>query len=577
MIRLGVQQVMTVQLDRAAENINLLMELNQAETNILAKDSIIRTFSEGQLPREATATYLKKIMEEKNRVRNVYKNIFITSREGIIVATAMDNAQNLDLSERKYFKAARSTGKTVTSDILFARSDLESIIVTLTPIFDGNNSLVGFAGIALKATFFTEFMKSFSEDPNGYYIILDSNQLILSHPDKDRIAKHLGIREFTRETGEDWQSDSAGEYRFKQKILPQTGWRLLAVMNETAVEEKAASLLKATMVVGFVLILVAGLITYYLAKKISDPLETMIQAMNHASERQLRLRNQLPEAITLTNSKGMDEIQRLKTATVQLRRLIDSYDYSAVASSNRFKENIDALSREIEENHKRTYDFLSVLSHDMRTPLTLIKGYSRGIEQYGENSNMRNRYAEGILENTSDIEKLIYDVMDSAYEVNSGFAFELEPVDAGRFAEQVAQEALLGLIQGEQRLMVFVDGASVGTRVRIDTAKIRRVLFNLLSNASKYASAGTEIRFSLQKADASLRFSVKNQGPGIPEDETQKIFEMFFRGRGATGKGYGMGLHIASRIIKGHNSSLELVSNEKGETEFYFCLPEEVV
>ncbi len=573
-IRQGVQQLMTVQLDRASENINLLIELNRAETNVLAKDSSIRAFFDGHMSKKSTDTYLIELMKDKNRTRNVYKDLFVTNKDGRILATTMIEAQDLDLSGRDYFETSKYTGETVTSDILVARSDEEHIIITMTPIFDENRWPIGYAGIALKATFFSEFMRNFSEDPNGYYIILDSKQLVLSHPDTGKIAKLLVTPESWPENGSDWQLDSTGKHLYKQMILPQTKWRLLAIMNESAIEQKAVDLFWSTMTVGFLLILMAGLMTFYLSRKISEPIESIIQALNHASERQMKLRNRLPEAIKLDEGAGLDEISRLKMASARLRRLIESHDSRTPDDGLRLKETLENLTREIEENHKRTYDFLSVLSHDIRTPLTLIKGYSRGIEQHGNQDEIRIRYAEGILENTSDIEKLIYDVLDSAYEVSNGFVFDLEKIEAGAFVRQIVHEARLSLVQGNQRLTVTIEPEAEKAMILIDGAKIRRVVFNLLNNAFKYAWADTEILFYIKKTDSGLRFAVSNLGAGIPEDEQQSIFEMFYRGRGATGKGYGMGLHIAARIIRGHGSLIELISEKDGTTEFFFCLPE---
>lgn len=573
-IRQEVQQIMTVQLDRASENINLLIELNRAETNVLAKDASIRTFFGGRLSKKSTDAYLVKLMADKNKVRNVYKDLFVTNKDGRILATTMDDAQNLDLSGRDYFETSKYTGETVTSDILVARSDGENIIITMAPILDENRWPIGYAGIALKATFFSEFMKSFSEDPNGYYIILDSKQLVLSHPDPGKIARLLEKPESWPEIGSGWQFDRTGKHLYKQMILPQTKWRLLAIMNESAIEQKAIDLLWSTMIVGFSLILIAGLMIYYLSRKISEPIESIIQALNHASERQMMLRNRLPEAIRLNDGTGLDEISRLNMASARLRNVIESHDLRTPDDSQRLKETLENLTREIEENHKRTYDFLSVLSHDMRTPLTLIKGYSRGIEQHGNQDEIRIRYAEGILENTLDIEKLIYDVLDSAYEVNNGFVFDLEMIEAGEFVRQIEQEARLSLVQGDQRLIVTIEAEAERAAILIDAAKIRRVVFNLLNNAFKYAWTDTEIHFSLKKTGSGLRFAVTNLGSGIPEDEQQSIFEMFYRGRGATGKGYGMGLHIAARIIRGHGSLIELISEKDGTTEFFFCLPE---
>ncbi|MBS3994478.1 MAG: hypothetical protein KGZ33_01685 [Alkaliphilus sp.] len=123
--------LMESQLDRAQENIDLLIKITQLETEKLALDLKVRSFLEKRISARTLDHHLTEAMKSKNKTENHYMDLFILNKNGLVVSTTMNEAMNLDLSVRDYFKESNASKKTVTSDILIAKSDGSLIIITV--------------------------------------------------------------------------------------------------------------------------------------------------------------------------------------------------------------------------------------------------------------------------------------------------------------------------------------------------------------------------------------------------------------------------------------------------------------
>ncbi|MDM8533252.1 cache domain-containing protein, partial [Clostridiaceae bacterium HSG29] len=183
------KEIMNIQLDRVSENISYLMEVNEKETEKLSIDTQVDNYFYKKITSRQLNEYLIELMNSKNE-DNYYKDFFILNKDGKMVSTTMKSAEHLDLSTRPYFKLAKENRKTVSSNILIAKSDGELIVITLTPIMEKKN-IIAYAGIAIKAEFFSKFINKIKLGNNGYYIIVDSNGFIISHPNKELITTNI--------------------------------------------------------------------------------------------------------------------------------------------------------------------------------------------------------------------------------------------------------------------------------------------------------------------------------------------------------------------------------------------------
>jgi NtrC-family two-component system sensor histidine kinase KinB len=140
---------------------------------------------------------------------------------------------------------------------------------------------------------------------------------------------------------------------------------------------------------------------------------------------------------------------------------------------------------------------------------------------------------------------------------------------------RIAGEAHPFIDAAGQRLAVVIAPELSGATVNVDEARIRHVFMNLLTNASKYTPEGGFITLSAAPDPGGfVRFSVRDQGPGIPPESIGRIFERFYRAPNQDRRsGAGLGLAIAREILVAHGGSIACSNREDGGTEFHFVLP----
>lgn len=220
-------------------------------------------------------------------------------------------------------------------------------------------------------------------------------------------------------------------------------------------------------------------------------------------------------------------------------------------------------------------DYVATLSHEMRTPLTSIKGAVELIAsgKLGDMSagaaatlGVAQRNVERLLRLTNDI--LDLEKMDAG-EMRCDF----EPVSLEEIAHEAAQD-ILGYAR-QFNVSVRVDVASIEDIVLGDRVRLMQVLANLLSNAIKFSSPGTDVVIQVQQQNDSIRVSVVDQGAGIPENMQSALFEPYQQGPQVQRKvaSTGLGLSIAKRIVEAHSGNIGFESQQGEGSVFYFDIP----
>lgn len=216
------------------------------------------------------------------------------------------------------------------------------------------------------------------------------------------------------------------------------------------------------------------------------------------------------------------------------------------------------------KDEQRKRDLITGISHDLRTPLTSISGYVDGLmEGIANTPEKRERYLEAIRTRTRDLARLV----DSLSEYNrldsSRFHYHLEPEDLKEFIVQYLAACEEETRQNHVKIQ-FTSGAELpchsaeGYPVLIDKNEMKRVLDNLFTNTVRYRSKPhSNVTISLRRIENStvVEFLFTDDGPGVPENSLDRIFESFYRVDGArsnAGEGSGIGLAVVKEIIAGH-------------------------
>ncbi len=227
-------------------------------------------------------------------------------------------------------------------------------------------------------------------------------------------------------------------------------------------------------------------------------------------------------------------------------------------------------------------EFISMVSHDLRTPLTAIKGSVTLMadEKIGKVNSLQSEMLNLVQRNTERLTRIIDDLLEISY-AESGQPLRLNITkfslpellnDIVKLFEQQATEHELSLKLIKPETMEDVAG---------DASRIQQVLVNLIGNALKYTPAGGTVRVRARDEDDFWEVSVEDSGIGIPEDEIDKIFHIYYqvhqKNTETHWKGFGLGLAICKRIVDGHKGTIRVTSQEGKGSTFSFQIPHDLL
>jgi PAS domain S-box-containing protein len=220
--------------------------------------------------------------------------------------------------------------------------------------------------------------------------------------------------------------------------------------------------------------------------------------------------------------------------------------------------------------------FVSEISHELKTPVSLIKGYASTLRR--EDARWEPETVQTslqVIEEEADrLAALIENLLEASRLQAGGLKLDMGDVALDRLAEQVAADFST---QTDKHTLV-VDFPPAFPVVPGDEMRLRQVLDNLVSNAIKYSPKGGEVRLWGQARPDEVLVSVSDQGVGLPQDELDRVFERFYRVDHALTrktKGAGLGLYLAQAIVEAHNGRIWAESTPGQGATFTFALPRE--
>ncbi len=243
----------------------------------------------------------------------------------------------------------------------------------------------------------------------------------------------------------------------------------------------------------------------------------------------------------------------------------DARDLAVIASS--FNRMVDRLQQRIEREARFTSD----VSHELRSPLTTLAASLSVIEARRDELPERARQALDLVgDEVRRFQRMVGELLEISRLDTGSADFEASTVPIGELVRRAVATS------GGAGIPVDIDPAAADARVVVDKRRIERVLANLLENAERYAGGATRVR--VERAGTNLRIIVEDQGPGVPLQERERIFERFARGsmaagsRGAGG-GTGLGLALVQEHVKLHSGRVWIEDRPGGGARFVVELP----
>ncbi len=273
------------------------------------------------------------------------------------------------------------------------------------------------------------------------------------------------------------------------------------------------------------------------------------------------------------SSGGLDYIT--KPVDVNILLLKVKTFYRIYEQSRALNEMQNALLEEIEfrkEAERKKDEFISIASHELKTPLTSIKGYIQLLERSidkGDIPTVKNRLYK-VQDHIEKLNILVADLLDISKIESGKLKFNKK-----FFAIDPLLDNIIEVMQQSHPDFKIVKTESVCENVFGDEMRIEQVIINFITNAIKYSPGTTEIQIFSRVCDGEIYIAVKDFGIGMSKEHQQKVFGKFYRVEETSERfqGLGIGLFICQQIIQRHKGTIGVKSSPGKGSEFYFYLP----
>lgn len=305
----------------------------------------------------------------------------------------------------------------------------------------------------------------------------------------------------------------------------------------------------------FVAVLIC-VIDLWMAKFISKP----VSELNEAAGRMADL-----DFSHLCEVTGRDEFGELsRSLNVMAQNLQEAFG-ELEQVNNKLEQDVEQKKRLLSERK----ELADSLSHEMKTPLGVIRAYTEGLQDETDEAKRQNYY-EVIIKETERMSCLITTLLDLSALENGAAGLHPERFEFVEFLETVAGRLLMDIPDADFNLQYELPELPV--YVNTDKSRMEQVLNNLIINAKRNVRPGGILKLSLTEQDGMLDFSIYNQGHRIQEENLTKIWTKFYRYNNTKYSGSGLGLAIVAQILSMQHLTYGVLNRQDG-VMFYFSIP----
>lgn len=383
-------------------------------------------------------------------------------------------------------------------------------------------------------------------DVNGDLIIIKNNNVIYTSKDVNKIDIEKCLIEGNSKSKKKLVEIDNIDYmvevaplKFKDEAM---GNAILLAPNfeYSSVLKKLIVFIVVVFIITFIVVNI--LMSYMLSKRIIKPLSLLKTAVGAISSGDLSL-----EIIEAGDQEIVDLCSDFEKMRVQLKDSIQ-------------------LKKKYDDN--RTM-LVSSISHDLKTPITSIKGYVKGIlDGVANTPEKEERYLKTIYSKTEQMDVMIDDLLLYSKLDLSQLPFNFEKTDIIDYFNYCTSESLMEL--EKSNIKIYLKNDLIKSKyVKIDRERFMRVILNIIDNSRKYMDKELgEIIIMLRETNSSIIIEIRDNGCGIEENDINKIFDRFYRADAARSEanGSGLGLAIAKQIVEGHKGKIWAVGHENKGT-----------
>jgi len=514
----------------------------------------------------------------------------------------------LSLSDREYFQKTTATERPFVSDVFLGREMGADPIVMLTePLFDREGALAGIIAGSLRCSSFHQLLESIDYMKQGELLILDQqSRVIFASPGAPfeplenlsgsaMLAAAARSSKTTFRTERKVKRPSLGgriEERLTSVTRTKAGWTIVLSQPLSVIVAQSTSYYLVTAIWVLIGLLISTLGARQLSKSLTRPVEGLAGRISRG----------------VMDGDALKPTELEATAPLEIVQLVHDFDEMAVRLSDSYRQLQSALSdrerlneelghvladletrvrsrtaelgeakERAEEASRLKSEFLANMSHEIRTPMNGFMGLLEVLLETPLSENQRDLVETARTSAGTQLE-ILRDILDFS-KIEAG-RMELDPVPisvAGLVEETLHPLEVIAARRGvELRRMTDENVPSV---LIGDPVRLRQVLLNLVSNAIKFTKSGSiEVSTSIEARaadgdNAILRFTVKDSGIGLTEEQQQLIFEPFRQADGSTTRHYGgigLGLSIARRLVELMGGEIGVTSVPQEGSTFWF-------
>ncbi|HBN28398.1 MAG TPA: two-component sensor histidine kinase, partial [Clostridiaceae bacterium] len=283
--------------------------------------------------------------------------------------------------------------------------------------------------------------------------------------------------------------------------------------------------------IGLLVILISGVLSYFLANTIVKPLEEVTKAAEKMASGQLSSRS---------TKKYDDEIGKLS-------------------------DTLNSMAEELSHKDELKNEFISSVSHELRTPLTSIKGWAITLNTTDLDDKELLRDGLDIIEKESDrLTGMVEELLDFSRFVSNKITLRVKNINIVDVIEKVKKQLEPRAKREKINFVLEKDDDSI--EIMADENRIKQVLINVIDNAFKFTPENGEVKITVKNKQEYVNIAVKDTGSGISKEDLPRVKEKFFKGKSSKSQN-GLGLSISDEIVKLHNGTMDIYSEIDKGTE----------
>ncbi|MBI2989411.1 MAG: sensor histidine kinase [Deltaproteobacteria bacterium] len=484
-----------------------------------------------------------------------------------------------DFSNSTAFQQAKE-GKTYFGPVYFVR-DSEPYMTVALPIEHFRGNVIGVLQAEVNLKYVWEVISGIKQGKAGYsYAVARSGDLI-AHPDISLVLQGRNVSQLNQvqaafQPVADGQAAWLTVARNLQgrnvissfALIPRLDW---AVFIERPVEEAYETLYASVLRTSSLLLVGVGMALFaslFVARRVIGPLRVLGQGVERIGRGDLGLRLDL---------KTGDEIEVLAEEFNKMTAALqEAYADLEKKVAERTQE-LAVANQSLDEASRHKSAFLASISHEFRTPLNAIIGFSEVLldPSLRVTEEERRQFLTDILNSGRHLLSLINDLLDLAKIEAGRVELQVEPAPLHEILQTV--KSTVHPLAAKKSIDIQVESDGEIGAVPMDAARIKQILLNLVGNAIKFAPEAGKVWVRTTTKDGAVRIEVGDTGPGIPAEEHERIFQEFRQVARDSGndqpEGTGLGLALAKKFVEMHGGKIWVESELGKGSRFYFTLP----